>query len=193
VWRQARSCRVVMHPECAGLPGVPEGDWFCPEHAAQAADATAKAFSAKAVPKGGKKGAKEGAAGAKPKDKKTKKLVGNGQEAGPREPGKTFAHCWVTHPSTWVLCAHIVAAVPDDFRVCQPSCKIAMLYVRQLVADSQSRSPSTERTHARTLSCSRVWRCCVCCLAQVFEVCCSAERGPCHLLQVRSRVARAGA
>lgn len=33
---QAKNCRTVMHPECAGLPGIPKGDWYCREHASAA-------------------------------------------------------------------------------------------------------------------------------------------------------------
>ncbi len=31
-WAQAKNCRTVMHPECAGLSGIPEGDWYCSKH-----------------------------------------------------------------------------------------------------------------------------------------------------------------
>ena len=54
-----------MHPSCAGLPAVPEGDWYCPEHAAAAA---AKSKAAKAD-----KGA--AAAAAAPKKKKVLKKL----------------------------------------------------------------------------------------------------------------------
>ena len=34
-WQTPR-CTVAMHTECAGLAEVPEGDWFCPDHAGKA-------------------------------------------------------------------------------------------------------------------------------------------------------------
>ena len=47
---QAKNCRTVMHPECAGLPGVPDADWFCPKHhAAAKAGKAAKKGPAKAA------------------------------------------------------------------------------------------------------------------------------------------------
>ena len=54
-----------MHPSCAGLPAVPEGDWYCPEHTAATA---AKSKAAKAD-----KGA--AAAAAAPKKKKVLKKL----------------------------------------------------------------------------------------------------------------------
>lgn len=63
---QGKGCRVVMHPSCAGLAAVPEGDWLCPEHAA----AAEKRKAAKAEKAAARKKAKlvaggEGSAGAK--------------------------------------------------------------------------------------------------------------------------------
>ena len=45
---QAKNCRTVMHPECAGLSSIPDSDWFCPKHRAAAkAGKAAKKASAK--------------------------------------------------------------------------------------------------------------------------------------------------
>ena len=48
-----------MHPSCAGLAAVPEGDWLCPEHAAAAekrraakAEKAAARKKAKLAPRG---------------------------------------------------------------------------------------------------------------------------------------------
>ncbi len=73
---QAKRCRVVMHPSCMGLPGIPEGRWYCPEHAEEAKQHPPK------PPKGGEKKPKgDGAKGSKG-GKKRERSVGEQHARG---------------------------------------------------------------------------------------------------------------
>lgn len=51
-WMQAPACTKAMHMHCAGLDDVPQGDWFCPQHArmAKARKASAKARGGSGAP-----------------------------------------------------------------------------------------------------------------------------------------------
>ncbi|BDA50716.1 probable tyrosine-protein kinase BAZ1B at N-terminal half [Coccomyxa sp. Obi] len=99
---EGKGCRVVMHPSCAGLAAVPEGDWLCPEHAAAAEKRRAakaeKAAAREKVPKKAKVAPPggEGAAAAKTKTSSKKRDRADNESGGQKKAGKSGSGLKVT-------------------------------------------------------------------------------------------------
>ena len=83
---QAKRCRVVMHPSCVGLPGIPEGRWYCPDHADQA-----RQLPPNKAPKGERKPKGDGAKGkAGKKRERSGELHARGEQSH-----LALALCWL--------------------------------------------------------------------------------------------------